>query len=254
MQGTQAAIIPAQANAPAVQPQSEAVTFLHMIERASRDETVDIEKMERLMAMHERMIAKQAEADFNDAMAACQREISTIAADATNPQTRSRYATYAKLDGKLRPIYTKHGISLSYGTEPSGGPDHVRVIAYVARGGYTRKYQIDMPNDGKGAKGGDVMTKTHAQGAGVAYGMRYLLKAIFNVAVGEEDRDGNAPDGLSEEDKDALLAAVDMVDSPESWESLWKQMTAATTKARDVATHEEFRAVMARKRKEISNG
>ena len=33
-------------------------------------------------------------------------------------------ATYAKLDGKLRPIYTKHGISLSYGTEPAPGPDH----------------------------------------------------------------------------------------------------------------------------------
>lgn len=252
MQGTQAAVIPAQANAPAVQQQSEPVAFLHMIERASRDPSVDIEKMERLMAMHERMIAKQAEADFNDAMAACQREISTIAADATNPQTRSKYATYAKLDGKLRPIYTKHGISLSYGTEPAAGPDHVRVIAYVSRGGFTRKYQIDMPNDGKGAKGGDVMTKTHAQGAGVAYGMRYLLKAIFNVAVGEEDRDGNAPDGLNDDDKAALMAAVEIVDSPETWEALWKQMTAATTKARDVATYQEFHAAMAKKRKELA--
>lgn len=248
----QAAIIPQQQALPAVPQQSEAVAFLHMIERASRDESVDIEKMERLMAMHERMVAKQAEADFNDAMAACQREIITISADATNPQTRSKYATYAKLDSKLRPIYTKHGISLSYGTEPAASADHVRVIAYVARGGYTRKYQIDMPNDGKGAKGGDVMTKTHAQGAGIAYGMRYLLKAIFNVSVGEEDRDGNAPDGLSEHDKEKLLAAVDLVDTPETWEALWKQMTAATTKARDVATHEEFRAVMAKKRKEIA--
>lgn len=248
---TQSALVEAPRALPAAPAQTEAVAFLSLIERASRDPSVDIEKMERLMAMHERMLAKQAEADFNDAMAACQREISTIAADATNPQTRSKYATYAKLDGKLRPIYTKHGISLSYGTEPASDSEHVRVIAYVARGGYTRKYQIDMPNDGKGAKGGDVMTKTHAQGAGVAYGMRYLLKAIFNVAVGEEDRDGNAQDGLPEEDKQALLAAVELVDSPESWEALWKQMSAATTKARDIATHEEFRAVMGKKRKEL---
>jgi hypothetical protein len=35
------------------------------------------------------------------------------------------------------------------------------------------------------------MTKTHAAGAAMSYGMRYLLKMIFNVAVGEDDRDGN---------------------------------------------------------------
>ena len=45
--------------------------------------------------------------------------------------------------------------------------------------------------NGKGAKGGDVMTRTHATGAALSYGMRYLLRMIFNVAVGEGDTDGN---------------------------------------------------------------
>ena len=48
----------------------------------------------------------------------------------------------------------------------------------------------DKPADGKGAKGGDVMTKTHATGAGVTYGRRYLLGMIFNLVIGEDD-DGN---------------------------------------------------------------
>jgi hypothetical protein len=52
-----------------------------------------------------------------------------------------------------------------------------------------------MPADGKGAKGGDVMTKTHATGAAVSYGQRYLLKMIFNLAVGEVDDDGNGASG-----------------------------------------------------------
>ena len=47
-----------------------------------------------------------------------------------------------------------------------------------------------MPSDGKGAKGGDVMTKTHAAGSAFTYGQRYLIKMIFNIAVGEDD-DGN---------------------------------------------------------------
>ena len=81
---------------------------------------------------------KKAEADFNDAMTACQKEMRSVSADATNPQTRSKYASYAKLDGLLRPIYTKLGISISYGTEDTPKAECVRVIAYVARGGYTR--------------------------------------------------------------------------------------------------------------------
>lgn len=175
----------------AVATMPEPVSLLQVIERASRDPNVDIDKMERLMAMHERMMAKKDESEFNDAIVQCQHECGTISADATNPQTRSKYATYAKLDKVLRPIYTKHGISISYSTEDSPKPEHIRVIAYVSRKGYTRKYQADMPADGKGAKGGDVMTITHAVGAAMSYGMRYLLKMIFNVAVGEDDRDGN---------------------------------------------------------------
>lgn len=36
------------------------------------------------------------------------------------------------------------------------------------------------------------MTKTHAVGSGKTYAKRYLLKDIFNVAVGEDDDDGNS--------------------------------------------------------------
>ena len=68
------------------------------------------------------------------------------------------------------------------------------MLAYVSHvGGHTRRYEAAMPADGKGAKGGDVMTKTHAFGAATSYGMRYLLKMIFNVAIGEYDLDGNEP-------------------------------------------------------------
>ena len=35
------------------------------------------------------------------------------------------------------------------------------------------------------------MTRTHAEGAADSYGMRYLTKKIFNIAVGDEDDDGN---------------------------------------------------------------
>lgn len=181
----------------------QTAALVQVIARAASDPTVDVEKMERLLAMQERVLARNAEADFNAAMNAAQREMRSVAADAENQQTRSRYATYAALDRALRPIYTKHGFSISFDTGGDAPEGFVLVLAYVShRGGHTRTYRAKMPADGKGAKGGDVMTKTHAFGAGTSYGMRYLLKMIFNVAVGEDDNDGNgagAPKSLAEQ-------------------------------------------------------
>jgi hypothetical protein len=166
--------------------------ILSVIARAAADPNVDIDKLERLLEMQERVTARQAEAAFNNAMNAAQSEMRPIAANASNPQTRSRYATYDKLDRVLRPTYTKHGFSLSFDEGDSPKPEHVRVLCYVSHvAGHTRTYHRDMPADGKGAKGGDVMTKTHAAGAAGSYGARYLLKGIFNIAVGDEDVDGN---------------------------------------------------------------
>lgn len=180
--------------APVSVPASDSAAIFSIIERAARDPNVDLDKMERLMAMREREMSRQAEQAFNEAMKAAQAEMRPISADAVNTQTRSKYATYAKLDAALRPIYTKHGFSVSFDEADSPKADHIRVLAYVAHeAGFTRTYRKDMPADGKGAKGGDVMTKTHATGAAASYGQRYLMKNIWNVAVGEDDTDGNAP-------------------------------------------------------------
>jgi hypothetical protein len=35
------------------------------------------------------------------------------------------------------------------------------------------------------------MSRTHATASALSYGMRYLLRLIFNIAVGESDDDGN---------------------------------------------------------------
>lgn len=203
---------------PAPLPASETAAIFQIIERAARDPNVDLDKMERLMAMRERELTRSAEQAFNEAMKAAQAEMRTIGVDANNSQTRSKYATYAKLDSILRPIYTKHGFSVSFDEDDSPKAEHIRVLAYVAHeAGFTRTYRKDMPADGKGAKGGDVMTKTHATGAAASYGMRYLLKGIFNVAVGEEDTDGNQPppddDMITEEQAETIRALIEETNS-----------------------------------------
>lgn len=189
-------------------PSSAAV--LDVIVRAASDPNIDVAKMERLMAMHKQLRADQAEAEFNDAMRRAQEGMTHIREDADNPSTRSKYASYVALDKVARPIYVSCGFSVSFG-QGDGAPEaHVRVVADVAhRGGHLRQYHADIPADGKGAKGGDVMTKTHATGSAFSYGRRYLLALIFNLVVsGMEDDDGNGASGskISAAQKEALLA------------------------------------------------
>lgn len=165
---------------------------MEMFERLARDPNVSVEKIAGMMALWERAQAKKAEMAYNAAMTAAQKEMRPIAADAWNPQTRSRYASYEALDTALRPIYTDHGFGLSFDTADTDKPDTVRVLCKVTHaGGHAEVKHLDMPADGKGAKGGDVMTKTHATASALSYGMRYLTKMIWNIAVGDSDDDGN---------------------------------------------------------------
>ena len=186
-------LVQKQDSPPVVQAET---ALIDRVIQAASDPSVDVDKFERMMAMAERLQAKKAEAEFNKAMTAAQKRMGRVAANADNRQTRSRYATYDALDRELRPIYTGEGFSLSFDTGEAPAPLYVRVQCYVSHvDGHSRTYHVDIPADGKGAKGGDVMTLTHAAGSAMSYGSRYLLKLIFNVAVGEDDDDGNTATG-----------------------------------------------------------
>jgi hypothetical protein len=168
-----------------------------------------IDVIERLAALQEKAMLRDAEICFNDALSRVQGEVKRVAPDLLNPQTSSRYASYAAIDRVIRPIYTREGMSLSFSHADCPKPEHVRVLCYASLGAYTRTYQMDMPSDGKGPKGGDVMTKTHATATADSYAKRYLVKDIFNIAIGEGDTDGNSTgEGLSDSRTDQLGKAI----------------------------------------------
>jgi hypothetical protein len=159
--------------------------------RLAIEKGAPIETIERVVALLEKERSRQAEIEFNEALNRVQSKIKRVAPDLDNTQTRSKYASYAAIDRVIRPIYSDEGFSLSFTEEDCPKPEHVRIVCFVSKGAYTRQYRKDMPADGKGAKGGDVMTKTHAAAAADSYAKRYLVKDIFNIAIGQDDDDGN---------------------------------------------------------------
>lgn len=181
--------------------------------RLAIEKGAGIETIERLVALKEKMQDRQAEIEFNQALNRVQSKILRVAPDLKNSQTNSKYASYAALDKVVRPLYSDEGFSLSFTEIDCPKPEHVRIVCFVSKGAHTREYRKDMPADGKGAKGGDVMTKTHAAGAADSYAKRYLLKDIFNVAIGENDTDGNAmilDDNLVERNRKEIREASDL--------------------------------------------
>lgn len=168
----------------------------------------DTATMQMLMQMRREMKAEAAEEAFSAAMTQAQSEMGRIAANAKNPNTKSRYATYDALDRVLRPLYTKHGFALNFNSDENCPPQYVHVFCDVSHsGGCSRRYWCPLiPADGKGPKGGDVMSLTHAAASGISYSMRYLLKMIFNVAIGEDDDDGNGGAGAFVEMTEGQLA------------------------------------------------
>jgi len=169
-------------------PQNQ--SLLATIERAAKDPGVDIDKMERLLAMAERMESRNAEQQFNEAMRQVQEGVPRILRDATNPSTNSKYARLESLLKVVVPIYTAAGFSISFGTADCPHADHYRITATVShKAGHSRPYQCDIPADTTGMKGMMNKTKTHGFGSTMSYGRRYLTLLIFNIALVNEDDD-----------------------------------------------------------------
>jgi len=186
---------------------TDAASLMEVISRAAKDPATDVDKLERLMGLYERINGRNAEQAFNEAMKACQSEMPRILRNKKNTHTNS---TYADLDAVIRvitPIYTKHGFALSFGNAQGAPTDHYRVTCVVSHsGGHSRDYFADVPADTKGAKGNDTKTATHGFGSAMSYGRRYLTLLIFNLSTADDD--GNGTNGTLTEDQIKTIDAL----------------------------------------------
>jgi hypothetical protein len=196
-----------------------APTLVSMISAVVARPDVDVGKIADLLAMQRIAEVDAARKEFLSAKNAAEKEMEPVRRDARNPETKSKYATHAALDAAMRPVYTKHGFSFDWNTGLGDGtpipPDCVRVLGTLSHvSGHEKHYQIDMPCDGKGPKGGAVMSRTHATGSAFSYGKRYLQGGAFNIVFAGEDDDGNRASAkpanglVSEKQADELLRLI----------------------------------------------
>lgn len=194
--GTDGRELPASlAEQPARAPIAIDSSLVVMLERLATDARVDVEKLERLIAMQERILDRNAKAAFVDAFSNMQPEIPEIDEQgqildrAGNVQ--SHYALNEDIQAVLKPILARHGFGLSFKTEwPDAidGKQKVRIIGMLShRAGYTRDSEFKAEADKTGSK-----NEIQALGSSVAYGRRYTTIDLLNIisrAAGDRDDD-----------------------------------------------------------------
>lgn len=188
-----------------VNPQSQS---LSLIQQALSDPNVNPDKLQQMLVVKKEWEADEARKEFNTAMHAAQSEMPTVIKDAQNVHTRSNYARLETVAKAIKPVYMKHGFSISFGEDVCDREDYILIIATVRHiGNHIETYKRFGPIDDKGPKGSSVKTKLHGCQSTMSYMQRNLLCSIFGVTVTDTDNDGNtgdSPTAISEKQADDI--------------------------------------------------
>ncbi len=245
--------------APAPAPAIGGDPYLSMIERAARDPSISVEKLERLFDLSERARTAQAKQAFASAFAALQPELPTI--DRKNrivvyreadrkkqggpiegvdvPQQSTPYATIETIIESIRQPLARHGFSIRFEHATVNGLIGTTAIL-THRDGHAERAEVPpLQHDSSGSK-----NNVQAVGSSLTYGRRYALLALLAIvshAPQDADDDGKAAGGkqagvITEDQVAELQGLIVQASKPEKI----AHYTAAMLKRYRAATIEEL--------------
>lgn len=185
---------------------SEGSAVLSLIERASRDPSVDIAKLEKLLEWRDKTVADQRREAFERELAAAKTEIPVIVRNATGHNSK-KYADFAGIARVIDPILGQHGLSYRFRTVQT---DKIAVTCILYGHGHSEETTLVGPADASGNK-----NAIQAIGSTLTYLQRYSLVQMLGIAAADDD-DGKAADigsssTVSEEQIGALTELIDSV-------------------------------------------
>ena len=189
---------------------SEAASVIEMIERAAMNPHIDLDRMERLLQMRERIMAQKAEAAFAEAFAKMQPDLPIIeekgAITNNSGKVQSTYAKWDDINEGIRPHLAFHGFALNFRINQAQDKVIIRgVLRHNA--GHTDEAEITLPVDMTGSKNG-----VQGVGSTISYGQRYTAKLLLNLSSRKgEDDDGQASGQPESGAVQAAVNAINMV-------------------------------------------
>jgi len=205
----------------------DASPLISMIERVALSPDADMDKMERLLDMQERVLNRDAMIAFNSDMAAMQADLPTVIEDGKG-HNNAKYATLEQINKTIRPALQRHGFAVTFKTSQEANV--VNVTAVLShRQGHSQESTLSVPNDTSGNK-----NTVQAIGSSVSYGKRYALCALLNISTGDDDGQGSDVSELSElmEAIENLKSASDLNQLRATFEMSWSAFTSTDDRKR----------------------
>lgn len=164
--------------------------LLDVIARAARDPNVDIDKMERLLEMQERVHARNAKAAYYSALADMQPNLPAIIERGgikdRNGHIQSTYALWEDINDVIKPILSASGFALSFKCRRTD--NEITVTGILShREGHSEETELSLPSDTSGSK-----NAVQAVGSSTSYGKRYTASSLLNLTTIGADDDGHA--------------------------------------------------------------
>ncbi len=154
-----------------------------------------IEVIERLLVVHERIMAEAARREYNAAMAALRGELPRVfKTDVVDYKTKAGRVYYqhenlAAMVEDLSPVMARHGLAFRWKTDTTI-PESIQVTCVITHAaGHFEEATLSGPPDTSGSK-----NAIQAIASTVSYLQRYTLKAAVGIAAGkDDDGQGGAP-------------------------------------------------------------
>jgi hypothetical protein len=165
--------------------------LLALIAAAARDPNIDIQKMQSLLEMRERLMQQQAEMAYTEAMNRVQSSVPPIYKTRkiiVKGQLRSKYAALEDIDAILRPLIIQEGFSLFFSTEDIPPKATKLILTVKHQQGHREAFSLVLPIESS-----EFRSAVQNVASTVSFGRRILLSLAFNVITIDTDIDGNAP-------------------------------------------------------------
>lgn len=164
-----------------------AASMLEVIARAAADPAVNVDKLERLLAIQQTILADQRRTAFMAALSALEADLPQITKQGhvtINGQLRSKFARIEDVDTAIRPLCKEHGFAFSFDSQPT--PAGIQFSCTMShRDGHAETKTITLPNDNGAGR-----NAVQAVGSATSYARRYLISMHLHLVTREEDDDG----------------------------------------------------------------
>lgn len=220
--------------------------------RIAMEGGVDLDKLERLMTFQTQWEAKEAKRAFDAAFAAFKAEAVTIikGRDVTDgPLKGKRYAELHDVVNAVTPALSRHGLSSSWKLTKDE-KDWMEVTCYLRHvNGHEESVSMGGPPDGGGAK-----NAIQARASTKTYLERYTLKAITGLSEQSDDNDGNGSKGNADETWMKWEAQLSSAGTVDEVRRIRAMAGAAFEALGDVASWNQFKTMVDKKKAELEGG